>query len=230
MGPEATIQFYSELIKICQIKYGAKYDNEFPEIIICNLPVPDVVEGIKQPDKILKVLEKGIKTLERAGVDFIVVPCNTINYFYEDMVKMTKIPIYNIIEETAKIIKYNKIGLLATETTIRTKLYKKSLDKYNVKLLLPNKNLRKLTNKIILNILEGKKYRKDKQVLLDIIKELKKYGAEAIVLGCTELPLIIKQSDTILPLFDTIKILADSTIKYAESSTERYIRDLSGGK
>lgn len=221
MGPEATIQFYKELIQICQNKYGVKYDDEFPNIIIYNLPVPDVVEGIKQPVEILKVLKKGIKTLEKSGVDFIVIPCNTINYFYKDMVKMTKIPIYNIIEETARSINskgFKKVGLLATKTTIRTKLYKKPLSNNKINLLLHDKISRELTNQIILNILEGKKSRTDKQALLKIIKEFRDKGAEAVILGCTELPLLIKQKDLAMPIFDTIKVLADSTIKYSISN------------
>jgi len=221
MGPEATIQFYKELILICQKEYGSKYDNEFPNIIIYNLPVPDVVEGIRQPKKVLQVLKRGIKTLEIAGVDFIVVPCNTINYFYKDMVKMTKLPIYNIIEETTKAVnskKFRNVGVIATKTTIKTKLYKKIFNKYKIKLLLPDKNSRELTNKIILNILEGKRLKKDKEALLKIVQEFKTKGAEAIVLGCTELPLLIKQKEIDIPIFDTIKVLADSTIKYSIQS------------
>ncbi len=223
MGPEATIQFYRELIKICQKGYGAKYDDEFPNIIIYNLSVPEVVEGIKRPIQILQPLKKGIKALEKAGVDFIVVPCNTINYFYSDMLKMTKIPIYNIIEETTKEIKsckLSKIGVLATKTTIKTKLYKKMFNKYKIKLLLSNKNEMDLTNKIILNVLEGKKSRNDKKLILKVISNLKEKAAEAIVLGCTELPLLIKQKDVDLPIFDTIKVLAEFTIRVA---TESYI-------
>ncbi|MBI2675925.1 MAG: aspartate/glutamate racemase family protein [Candidatus Aenigmarchaeota archaeon] len=102
MGPESTAIFYQSVILQCQKQYHAQYDEDYPEIFIYNLPIPDVVEGIRSPSKILPVLIKGIRKLESIGVDFIAVPCNTVQYFFEDMRKSCSIPILNIIEETAK--------------------------------------------------------------------------------------------------------------------------------
>ena len=218
MGPEATVTFYRDLILLCQEKFNSKYDDDYPNIIIYNLPVPDVVEGINKPKRVLETLEVGLKTLENAGADFIVMPCNTINYFYEDMKNMIKIPLYNIIEETTKEVKYKslkKIGILATKTTIKTKLYDKMFKKYNLNIIRPSKRELKILNEVILNIMEGKFYKKDKKSIIKIIRKMQYQGAEGIILGCTELPLIIKQKDVNIKVFDTITILANATIKYA---------------
>ena len=216
MGPESTAIFYHELIIECQKQYGAKYDEDYPEIFIYNLPIPNVVEGLKNPEKTLKILIKGAKKLESIGVNFIVMPCNTSHYFYEEMKKELSIPFLSIVEETAKKIKsrgYKKIGLLATETTIKCRIYKKDFDRNKIAMVIP-KEQDKVT-KIILNILAGKKFEKDKEKLKQIIEKLTNNGAEAIVLGCTDIPILLKKGDVDIEVFDTVEVLAESTIKFA---------------
>jgi|TARA_B100000315_G_C14408016_1_gene509642 aspartate racemase len=216
MGPESTAIFYHELIIQCQKQYGAKYDEDYPEIFIYNLPIPDVVEGLKTPEKTLKVLVKGAKKLESIGVDFIVMPCNTAHYFYDKIKKEVSIPFLSITEETAKKVKsknFNKIGLLATGTTVKYKIYNNDLDKLGIDLVVPEKQ-EKVT-KIIMNILAGKKLEKDKEELKQIIEKLKNNGAKAMVLGCTDIPILLKQEDVDIKVFDTVEVLAESTIKFA---------------
>ncbi len=221
MGPESTAIFYHELIIQCQKQYGAKYDEDYPEIFIYNLPIPDVVEGLKTPEKTLKVLVRGAKKVESIGVGFLVIPCNTAHYFFDGIKKEISIPFLSIIEETAKKIKskkYKKVGLLATETTINSKIYDKIFTDYGIGIIVP-KEQDKVT-KIILNILAGKKLEKDKQDLKKIIEMLKNKGAEAIVLGCTDLPILLKPEEIDLEAFDTIEILAESAIKYATKNRD----------
>ncbi len=216
MGPESTAIFYQELIVQCQKQYGAQYDEDYPEIFIYNLPIPDVVEGLKKPGETLKVLVKGAKKLESIGVDFIVMPCNTANYFYDGVKKELSIPFLSIVEETAKKVKsrsYGKVGLLATETTITCKIYEKDFDNYGIKLVIPNEQ--KAVNNIILNILAGKKLKNDKKELKRIIGKLKNGGADAIILGCTDIPVLLKKNGVGIEIFDTVEVLAEATIKYA---------------
>jgi aspartate racemase len=216
MGPESTAIFYHELIIQCQKQYGAQYDEDYPEIFIYNLPIPNVVEGLKNPKKTLPVLVKGAKKMESIGVDFLVMPCNTAHYFFNWIKKDVSIPFLSIIEETAKKVKskkYKKVGLLATETTIKYKIYEKVFDEYGIEIVVP-KEQDKVT-KIILNILAGRKLDKDKNELKKIIEKLKNNGAEAIILGCTDLPILLKPEEIDLETFDTVEVLAESTIKYA---------------
>ena len=180
MGPEATIQFYKELIYLCQKKCGSLYDDEFPNIILYNAPIPNVILGIKNPKPILDALKIGTQTLQLAGADFITIPCNTINYFYIPMTQFVNIPILNIIEETAKAAKasgLNSVGILATKTTLQTRLYPKMLNKYGIKTIIPSNESAEALNQIILRILKGNKLKKDKMTLLQIIAKLKKKGA-----------------------------------------------------
>ena len=83
MGPEATINLYERIIKIFQKKYNAKYDSDFPEMYICNLPIPDIVENIEKINTIIEMMRMASKNLEKIGMDFIAIPCNTINIIYD---------------------------------------------------------------------------------------------------------------------------------------------------
>ena len=218
MGPESTAIFYQALIRQCQNQYGARYDGDYPEIFIYNLPIPDVVEGLKSPDKVLRMLVGGVKKLESIGADFIVMPCNTAHYFYRGMKKEISIPFLSIVEETAKKVKsqkYTKAGLLATQTTIDYKNYDSDFDDYGISLVVPE-NQDEVT-KVILNILSGKKLESDKEKLKTIIKNLKRAGAQAIILGCTDIPILLKQEDVDVEVFDTVEILAEAAIKYSLS-------------
>lgn len=215
MGPESTAMFYQSVIQQCQKQYGAQYDEDYPEIFIYNLPIPDVVEGIKNPSKILPPLIKGVKKLELIGVDLIVIPCNTVQYFYDNIKNSISVPLLNIVEETAKKIRsknYKKVGLLATITTIENKIYERILNKFGIETIVPEEQNR--VTKIILNILAGKKLESDKLELKKIIKKMEQNGAEAIILGCTDIPALLTQKDVNIDLFDSTEILAEATIRY----------------
>ncbi|MDP6670899.1 MAG: amino acid racemase [archaeon] len=216
MGPEATALFYQLLIEQCQKQYGAQLDEDYPEILIYNLPIPNILKGINEGDRVLNCLVGGAKRLESADVDFLVMPCNTATYFYEEIVKEIFIPFLSIVAETAKRIKSQgckRVGLLATETTVQTGLYFTELEKNGVKLITPKNQA--VVDQAILNVLAGKKLAQDKKALGRIVQEMEKRGAKGIVLGCTELPILVKQEDLNIRVFNSLEILAEATINYS---------------
>ncbi len=218
MGPESTAEFYKELIRQCQLQFGSQKDEDYPEIVIYNLPIPDVLNTLDW-GLTKTALVVGLKKLESIGVDFIVIPCNTVQVFFQEMQQSISVPLLNIIEETAKKVKeknYSKIGLLATKTSIDRKLFDKVFEKYSIELIKPTSQL-KIDN-IILNILSGKKKFSDKKVLLEKILELQNKGADAIVLGCTDLPPLFEQNNK-FKVVNSIKVLAEATIKFASKNT-----------
>jgi len=215
MGPESTAEFYMDLIKICQDNYLAKYDSDYPQIIINSVPIEDVVEDMSKEENIISDLINAAKILESAGCDFLVMPCNTAHYFFEDIQKNVSIPMMSIVKETAKKIidkGFNKVGLLATDLTVNKRIYESVFDYYNINSIKPSKKDQLLVTETIMNILAGKKSPQDKQNLSKIIKKMINLGAEAIVLGCTDLPIVLKQKDFDIELIDSSKILAKSTI------------------
>lgn len=218
MGPESTAIYYAAVIKQCQKQYGAQLDEDFPEIFIYNLPIPNIVQGLQQPEKTTAMLIQGAKKIESIGVDFMVMPCNTAHYFYPDMKSAVTIPFICIFLATAKKIKergFKKVGFLATETTIDKKAFGTDFEKNDIQLIFPDTSDQIHVTQIILNILAGTKYDADKERLKKIIENLQHNGAEAIVLACTDLPILLKQEDVDIPIFDTVEILAEATVQYA---------------
>ncbi len=215
MGPEATAVLYLKIIKIFQERYGAKYDADFPKIFICNLPLPDVVEAVDTGKVVRDCLIQAVRELESVGVDFIAIPCNTVSYFQEEVRKAVSIPVLSLPEEVAKFVgikEFQKVGLLGTEMTIKTNIYGTALR--GIELIVPSvEKIRQMTP-ILMNILSGLKKEEDRCFGIDLINELKSQGAEAVILGCTELPLLINGRDN---LIDTIELLAEVVVAKAIS-------------
>ncbi len=213
MGPEATAELYLRVISLFQSQ-GAVNDEDFPEMVILNLPLPDVVKEINSKDAI-KALSYGVEKLEKAEVDFIAIPCNTANYFIDEI--KCNVPIINLPEEVSKQISSKKIGVLGTKFTIDNGLFKPFFEE----IIYPTEEQGVLITGIILNILSGDKNDLDKEILNEIILEMKSNGAEKVILGCTELPLLIKDSKDIV---DTIGVLAKSVFEYSGGKkNENYI-------
>lgn len=222
MGPESTALFYRLLIKECQKQYNAKYDEDFPEIIIFNLPIPDPVSKIENPEITVKMMAQTVNKLQSIGAKFVVMPCNTSHYFYDEVNKRISIPFLNMLKETSKKIEESgikKVGILATNSTIKYKLYNEEFSKRNIELIIP-KQQDKL-NEVIYNILSGKGLQEDETILRRIIDDLLSKGAEGILIGCTDIPVLLNKDyfpDVLF--FDSLEILAESTIKYSIKQSE----------
>ena len=216
MGPEATADLYMKIIKFSQKKYGAKYDCDYPQIIINSIPAPQMIDGLdgKKREELLKVLKEGVKKLELCGVDFIVTACNTVCYFLPELRKTVSVPILSIIEETVKKgkeKKIKKVGLLATTTTVNERIYERKLAEFGIKTILPGRDSQYKTTEIIRKIIAGKKSKTDRTTLKSICEELKRKGADGVILGCTDLPLIIRKNNFGTEIIDSTEVLAESS-------------------
>ena len=216
MSPAATADLYNRIISIFQNRFNAKYDKDFPEIVIISLPIPDIVENTENEKLTISMLIDAAKRLEAAGCSFIVIPCNTAHAYLKQIRNLVKIRIISIMEEAGKFsMKQNlsNVGLLSTEFTKKKRLYKIELDKFGISTItLNDKNQKKLT-RLIMEILKGNLNQSNKDSLLDFIKNLQNKNAEAVILGCTEFPLLIKQKDCDIKLIDTIEILAEACVR-----------------
>jgi aspartate racemase len=215
MGPEATASLYLNIINRCQAELGAKYNSDFPPIIINSCPVPDgrMWEGFSKT-RVEKFLRTNVKILEKAGVDFVAVPCNSVHYFYPVIQKAVSIPVLSIVEETAKEIRrksLTRVLLLATEFTARSGIYDGPLADCGITLVKPDPGQQRVVQKIIVNTESGQRLESDRAAVASIVSELKKKkGIEGVIAGCTEIPLLVRQKHLPVTLFDTIGILAAS--------------------
>lgn len=170
-------------------------------------------------DKSAKSLTDIAVNLEKAGADFIVICTNTMHKVVPEISKQISIPIIHIAEATAQVIKrenLNKIALLGTKYTMTQDFYKQKLLDHGIEVLIPDEEEIEVVHDIIYSELcLGKINPTSKQKYIDVIEKLQKKGAEGVILGCTEIGLLISQEDTSLPVFDTTQIHASEVAKIA---------------
>ncbi len=157
--------------------------------------------------------------LEKAGADCVVFCANTPHVIADKIQKLLKVPIINIAEETAKTVaKQNlkKVGLLGTRITMEQSFYKDKLSQYGIETIIPETEERKFIHSSILDEMAKEIFKEEtKQRYLTIINKLINDGAEGIILGCTEIPIIIKQKDSTVQLFDTTLIHSSAIVDFA---------------
>jgi len=218
MGPEATIDLFYKIIK----STPAEKDQDHLRINIDNNPkIPDRTAAIlgkgKDP---LPALQETARNLEKAGADFIIIPCNTAHYFLSLIQESVKIPILNMIEETAKETQkknpsIKKVGLLASIGTYKTEIYHQHFKKYNIKVISPEEKDKEEVMKVIYAVKAGNLSEGIKKNILKIAQKLIDKGVEAIITGCTEIPLILKEGDISVPIIDPTQVLAKIAIRKA---------------
>lgn len=166
------------------------------------------------------ILSKAAQKVEAAGADFLLICTNTMHKVADQIEESLSIPILHIADATAEVIKEQgmfKVGLLGTAFTMEQDFYKGRLsNKHGIEVIVPDQVERELVHKVIYQELcLGKIDKTSKQAYLAIVDKLAKQGAEAVILGCTEIGLLIQQQDTQVPLLDTTKIHADKAVDLA---------------
>jgi aspartate racemase len=168
---------------------------------------------------VYKLVLDAAKKLSAASVDCLILCANTLHQYVDDLQEEIALPIVHIADAAAaKIIKYNlnKIGLLGTRATMEMDFYTKKLSNAGIESLVPGKPEREFIHNAIMGELLKENFRKEtKEKFLSIINELEQRGAQGIVLGCTEIPLLIKQEDTHLPVFNTLEVHAKAAVEFA---------------
>ncbi len=215
MGPEASGYLYKLLINSAIKDYSAKNNDEFPEIHLYSIPVPDFISDNRACKKAFEMLKERVKLISKSSVAYLSIACNTAHVLLPELQKVSQIPFISMIEETSgKVSKdgVSKVGLLGTPSTIRYGLYQTALIKHGINVVLPNCIQIKATENIIRNVLKGKILDTDNKKLELIADSLKKNGAQGIILGCTELPLVFPRKYS-LPVYNCLEILAMALLK-----------------
>ena len=220
MGTQAGLDFCNKLAKL----YKGKHDQQYPLFVLYNKSdIPGRPENLHKYNKVLKSLLVGCKFLEKSKCKFIVIPCNTAHYWFDDLQKKTKISIISMPKEVYKYSikickKTSKIGLLATEGTLKTGVYNKFFDR-NFELINPSKSVQKNNVNKAIKLVKMGKIKGAEKAIKPAVNSLIKMKCSKIILGCTELPIAIfafksfqkiKKSKTFL---DPNLILANSSMK-----------------
>ncbi len=215
MGPQASAKMLEEVVAVAASKFGAKNCEDFPEIILFSLPVPDFIAGQENLNKALAMLKEKVKVMNKMRVSLVVMACNTAHLMFDDLQSISKAPLVSMIEEVAGVInqqKLSKVGVLASPNSIKSCLFERALQKRGIAIIIPNENEEKELERIIRKVIVGQAKACDSQKLVIIANSLGQRGAEGIILGCTELPLIFPTKFN-LPVFDSIKITAERLLR-----------------
>ena len=222
MGTQAGLDFCNKLAKLNR----GKIDQKYPLFILYNKSnVPGRPENINEYNKVLQSLIKGCLLLQKSKCKFIVIPCNTAHYWYDDLKKRIKLPIINMPKEvfihTKKTCKKNSsIGLLATEGTLNTGVYNKFFDK-NYNLIFPNISLQKNSVNKAIKFVKMGNVKAASKIIKPAINYLIKKKCKKIILGCTELPIAIFAFKSFKKV-KTSKIFLDPNLILANAAMKKY--------
>ncbi len=220
MGTQAGLDFCNKLAKLNK----GKIDQKYPLFVLYNKSnIPGRPENLHKYNKVLKSLLVGCKFLEKNKCKFIVIPCNTAHYWFDDLQKKIKIPIISMPKEVylnaiKQCKKNSRIGLLATEGTLKTRVYNKFFDK-NFQMINPTRILQKKSVNKDIKLVKMGKVKDAERSIKPAVDFLIRMKCKKIILGCTELPIAIfafksfqkiKKSKTFL---DPNLILANASMK-----------------
>ena len=218
MGPEATIDLFQKIVKLTP----AQHDQDHLKIIIFNNPkIPDRTKAIFYGgENPLPELIKTAQDLEKAGADFIIMPCNTAHYYRQEIQKMVGIPILNMIQETTIYIhqafpQIKKVSVFATIGTNQAGLYQTYLNDFGIETLPLTESEQGQIMEIIYGVKAGQDLNQLKKRVIEVAKLHTEKGTEAIIAGCTEIPLVLKDGDVTIPVIDPTLILAQKAVLIA---------------
>ncbi|MBI2029506.1 amino acid racemase [Candidatus Gottesmanbacteria bacterium] len=214
MGPEASERFYGMLIKLSQKYYKIEKNEDFPKIYIASVPVPDFISSQKNQKRALNMLVQTVKEMNKLDIDYFCMACNTGHLLLSDLEKQTNkefVSLLSLLPISIKNKGISRVGLLATPTTIRTKMYQKPLADNNIELIIPDEGEINMLGTIVMDTIAGKNKKRNSMLIEKIAINLVKKGAQGIVEGCTEIPLISPKR-YLVPKFDTLEVLARAVL------------------
>ena len=218
MSPESTVAYYEYLTRTYTERYG---DYGYPEILIYSVSFQPYVDWPNQDrwDLVAQGLSEAAQKLEAAGADFIVIATNTMHLVFDQVQANVTVPMLSLLDVVGDAILtrgIETVGLLGTRFTMEKSFYQEALARQGITVLVPGAQDRAYVNGVIYDELVAGQIRDESRAgYVAIIHKLAEQGAEGIILGCTEIPLLVSEDDAGMPLFDTTLIHAEAALNYA---------------
>lgn len=218
MGPLATCDLMEKIIA----RTGAENDQENLHLVVdCNTEIPDRTEAILNQGEspVPQLVRSGIK-LQGMGADVLVMSCNTAHYFYDCVIPYLDIPLLHMIRETGSYLRgqgVRRAGLLATDGTVRSRVYQEALEQVGISPLIPDAAGQRSVMDLIYHGVKAGRREYDTQDFRRTVERLLGQGAERLILGCTELPLAVKWYGLSYPAADPTEVLAEAAIRYCRT-------------
>jgi aspartate racemase len=224
MGPEATLDCFGKIIK----NTPAKSDRDHIRVVMDSNPgIPDRIAAILgEGESPVSALIAGCRGLEKTGADFIIIPCVTVHFFLPQIQAQTPLPILSIFDAVAEAIQGDfpaakTVGLLGTVATVESGLIQKRLAQEKIHTLVPDSAQQSKIVDAIKDIKDTRPSRTKSEITNALIEAARSLidkepdGADAIIAGCTEIPLALAQEHLPVPYFDSLTILARAAIRFA---------------
>lgn len=214
----STIEYYRLINQLTNERLGGLSS---AQLILYSVNYAEIEKMNLKKDNLslMATLKHLSQKLQAAGADAILICANTLHRFADEVQQTLRIPIINIAEATAQEVKKSQlktVGLLGTKTTMELDFYPEKLNELQIKTLTPELADRDFIQQVINEeLLKGQFQPESKQRFLEIIHQLIDKGAEGIILGCTEIPLLIKPTDVHIPVFNTIEIHVRAAVTHA---------------
>ena len=218
MSPESTVAYYEYITRTYAKTFG---DYGYPQILIYSVSFQTYVDWPEEGrwDLVAEGLSQAAQALERAGADVILIATNTMHIVFDEVEASVSVPMLSLLDAVADAIQerdMQTVGLLGTAFTMEKTFYHEALAPRDIQILVPDERDRQQVNDIIYRELVAGEIRDaSRDTFVDIIDRLAQRGAEGVILGCTEIPLLVSEEEASLPLFDTTVIHADAALRYA---------------
>ncbi len=218
MSPESTVEYYQYITHTYTERFG---DYGYPEVIIYSVSFQPYVDWPNQDrwDLVAQGLSEAAIKLEAAGADLIVIATNTMHLVFDQVQASVTVPMLSLLDAVGDTILargIETVGLLGTRFTMEKSFYQNALARKGISVLVPDAQDREYVNAVIYDELVAGQIRAESRAgYVAIIKKLAERGAEGIILGCTEIPLLVNEEDAGMPLFDTTTIHAEAALSYA---------------
>jgi len=217
VGPQSTNFIYEKIIQFSQTKYNAKDNADYPKLIIESVPVPDFISNKDNIVIAKEMLFNSVKALASAGATRLCIGSNTVHILLEDLKQQTNVLFISMIELVAdRCAKsgFKKVGVLGTPILINSGLYTQELKKKGIETINPDEEQLKVVENIIRSVIAGTKNDDYKTEYIKVLNELLSKGADAIILGCTELPLAVNYEALGNRAINSDEVLAEGIVDY----------------
>lgn len=216
MGPFAGAEFCRLLLAKSSQNFGAKNGDEFPEIVLDSVPVPDFISDTKSLPEAKSMLISRVKKLNKFGCTTIAMVCNTGHVLFPELSKVSNakmVSLINSVRDKVVAMQFRRVGLLATKTTVKSNLFKKAFADTGIEVVIPDEKTIDICEDVIRGVIANNVPSQSVNTMLEITRSfVKKQNLDGIILGCTELPLAFPKNE--LPnVVDCLDVLSDKLLE-----------------
>jgi aspartate racemase len=218
MSPESTVAYYEYITRTYTERFG---DYGYPEILIYSVSFQEYVDWPNQDrwDLVAEGLSRAGQKLVAAGADLLLIATNTMHLVFDQVQASVEVPMLSLLDATAEAIlarDLHTVGLLGTKFAMEKGFYQDALARRGISTLVPDDKDREYVHRVIYDeLVAGRLRDESRDGYVTIIRKLVDRGAQGIILGCTEIPLLVDEASAGIPLFDTTQIHAEAALNYA---------------